>query len=276
MLRLLWGCEIPNAITGSVLRSFDLEEVMRFINARRLRFYLLLPAIALAAFLASACADAESRDAPETMPGDEDPAAVESEPAAEPTAEADQPYDAPATEPAERTVPAGTTMTFRVDETIAATTHEPGDEFTATLTSSLTGEDGTEVIAAGAPSRWVVEEATTAEASAQQDQSLLAVRLESVQVNGDWMPVTATVTQADVQSQPGDTGTETAAKIGVGAAAGALIGQILGEDTESTLAGAGVGAAVGAVVALTTRGGDVALPEGSMIDVRLEEALTVS
>ena len=249
---------------------------MRSIIARQPGNHVSLSAIALAAFLAAGCADAESRDAPETMPAGEEPAA-EAE-ATAPTAGtegADATATQPAAEPTQRTAPAGTTMSFRVDETIGASTHDPGDAFTATLTSSLTSTDGTEVVAAGSPSRWVVEEASTAGASEQQEQSLLAVRLESIQVNGEWMPVTATVTQADVQSDPGDTGTETAAKIGVGTAAGALIGQILGEDTESTLAGAGVGAAVGAVVALTTRGGDVTLPEGSMIDVRLEEPLVV-
>lgn len=59
----------------------------------------------------------------------------------------------------------------------------------------------------------------------------------------------ASAPRVEVQAQVDDR--ETAAKIGVGAAAGALVGQILGKDTESTLKGAGVGAAVGTAVAFT-------------------------
>ena len=79
------------------------------------------------------------------------------------------------------------------------------------------------------------------------------------------------MTQADLDADNPDSTGETAAKIGVGAAAGALVGQILGQDTESTLAGAGVGAAVGTAVALATRGGSAKLPAGSVLTVRLDE-----
>jgi hypothetical protein len=56
----------------------------------------------------------------------------------------------------------------------------------------------------------------------------------------------------------------------IGAAAGALLGQIPGKDTESTLAGAGVGTVMGAVVALTSRAGNAPLPEGSQLRVRCD------
>lgn len=203
------------------------------------------------------CTSAESREAPE----DEDPAA--GEPAAE----------FPAAEPAEEApsaVPQGTSMTFTVDETISTETHTIGDRFTASLGAPVTDVSGEPLLPQGTLSRWAVTESTT-----EDGQAVLAVELESIQVDGEWEPVVATVTRADVESDDPDSGGETAAKIGVGAAAGALIGQILGENTESTLRGAGVGAAVGAAVALSTRGGSATLPAGSTVTVVLEERLPV-
>lgn len=172
------------------------------------------------------------------------------------------------------TVPAGTNLTFRTDQTVSTDTHEQGDAFTATLQEDVTASDGSVAIPAGSESRWVVTRSETD--AGDEDQALLAFRLESLRMNGQWVPLQSTVTEATVHSEAGDTGTETAAKVAVGTAAGAIIGQILGRDTESTLKGAGVGAAVGAVVALTTRGGKAELPEGSTIQVRLDEPVTAN
>jgi hypothetical protein len=176
-----------------------------------------------------------------------------------------------AIERAATAVPAGTSMTFTVDETVSTDDNEVGDQFTATLQSPVTGPDGRTLIEAGTPSRWTVQEAST-----EGDSTVLAAQLESMQVDGSWETIPARVVSADVQTDTADTGGETAAKIGVGAAAGALIGQILGDDTRSTLAGAGVGAAAGTIFALATRGGSAELPAGSSITVELTAPLRVS
>lgn len=196
---------------------------------------------------ASACGDAQSREAPES-----------------------EPYAGSETE-TPPTVPAGTSMTFSIQEEVSTGTHEPGSVFTATLRSSVADVGGTPILAEGTPSRWVVTQSTV-----QDGQALLAVRLEAIRAGDAWLPVVGTVTEADVIADEADSGAETAAKIGVGAAAGALIGQIIGQDTESTLAGAGVGAAVGTAVALTTRSGSATLPIGSTVTVELDEPLILS
>lgn len=204
------------------------------------------------------CTSAESREAPEGEERATDEAATE-KPSAQPA------------EDARRAVPQGTSMTFTIDETVSTGTHTIGDSFTATLGAPVTDVTGEALLPEGTTSRWTVTEATTA-----NGQSVLAVELESIQVDDEWMPLAATVTRADVESDDPDSGSETAAKIGVGAAAGALVGQVLGRDTESTLEGAGVGAAVGAAVALTTRDGTATLPAGSTVTVLLEERLLVT
>ena len=171
----------------------------------------------------------------------------------------------------EQVVPAGTALIFSVDEQVSTETHSKGDMFSATLRYGVSDGQGGELVPPGAQSRWIVSEAST-----EGGETVLAVELASIQVEGEWTPVVGEVTDAEVQEDPGDSGTETGAKIAVGTAAGALIGQILGSDTRSTLTGAGVGAAVGTAVALSTRDGKAVLPEGSVITVRLTEPLTFS
>jgi hypothetical protein len=195
----------------------------------------------------TACAQGESRNAP-----DDTSAVVEEAPAET------------------SMIPAGQSMVFVVDRTVTTDSDEPGSEFTASLQAPLYDDAGDMVAAAGSPSRWIVTESST-----EGGRSVLAFQLESLQLEGSWTQVSATVSEATIDSDDPDSSGETAAKIGIGAAAGALVGQVLGRDTESTLTGAGVGAAVGTAVALTTRDGHATLPEGSLLEVQLDEALEI-
>lgn len=227
-------------------------------KAHRASFALTLGSCLLVAL--AACVEGEPGDAPanETAAGMEDELRRGAP-------------DGAAAEEAGRTIPAGTSMTFTVDETISTDDNEIGDQFTATLQTAVTGPDGATLVDAGTPSRWTVQEAST-----EGDSTVLAAQLESMQLDSGWEPIPARVVSADVQTDSAATGGETAAKIGVGAAAGALIGQILGRDTGSTLAGAGVGAAAGTIFALATRGGSAELPAGSTLTVELTEPLRMS
>ncbi|MDX1492825.1 MAG: glycine zipper family protein [Longimicrobiales bacterium] len=232
--------------------------------------------LAFAAFLsvgAAACADAESSEAPEEgdMPAQEAEVSDDMTEDA-PVADRSAGDPAPSAKPAMRTLaPTGTTMSFFIDQEVSTNTHAVGDRFVATLDTPVRDASGNVVLPAGTPSQWVVTQS-----SVQDGEALLAVQIESVEWNDRWVPATATVTKADLDADNPDSGSETAAKIGVGAAAGALVGQILGKNTESTLKGAGVGAAVGTAVALATKGGSAKLPAGSILTVRLDKALTVS
>lgn len=215
---------------------------------------------ALVACAPAACSDAESREAPER----------EDAPAAEVADEA--PVAETMDEPAVRVLaPEGATMSFFVDQEISTDSYAVGDRFIATLDTPVRDADGNVILAAGTASQWVVTRS-----SVEDGQALLAMEMESIDWHGNWLPTTATVTDAMLDADNPDSDTETAAKIGVGAAAGALVGQILGKDTESTLKGAGVGAAVGTAVALATKGGSAKLPAGSILTVELVEPLTVS
>lgn len=172
-----------------------------------------------------------------------------------------------------RTVPVGTSLTFRVQETVSTESHAPGDVFMATLESDVTDRHGEILVPAGTRSRWMVSESSATGGS--DGEAVLAVRQGAVELDGRWTSLDATVTDTDIRTGAGDTNTETAAKVAVGAAAGSILGQIIGKNTGSTLKGAGAGAVVGTVVALSTRGSKATLPEGSTITVRLDEPVAV-
>lgn len=169
------------------------------------------------------------------------------------------------------TVPEGTSLTFQVTETVSTDTNKQGDYFTTTLTAPAAGLEGGTVLPAGTKGRWIV----TQSSDNVDGKAVLAANLESVQVDGTWVPVEATVTDSELKTDNPDSNTETAAKIGIGAAAGAIVGQVLGKNTESTLKGAGVGAALGTAIALSTRGGSAKIEAGSKITVRLDQPLVV-
>ena len=118
---------------------------MRFLDAltrHPLRRSVIVPVALIAAAGFGACSEAESRDAPET----DAPASAQAEAETE------------AAVAARRTVPEGTSMTFRIDETISTETHAAGDRFTATLHSNINDVEGTQVISEGTASQWLVSE----------------------------------------------------------------------------------------------------------------------
>jgi hypothetical protein len=221
--------------------------------------------VALIATLAACGTDAESREDLESLAAErEAPEQVV------PTTSAQSQRAAPPAQPV-RAIPAGTVLTFEVRENVSTSSHASGDEFTLALVNSVSGPAGA-ILAAGTQARGVVTEAHRS--SGPDDESLLVVRVASVEADGSQRAIGGQVESTDIDSSTRDSGARTAATIATGAAAGAVIGQVLGRDTRSTVTGAAVGTAVGVVVALTTRGGDATLGEGSHIVVRLDRDLT--
>jgi len=169
-----------------------------------------------------------------------------------------------------RAIQAGTLLTFEVREDVSTSSHKAGDTFSLVLVDAVTGPAGA-ILPAGAPARGLVTDAHSS--TGPEDQSVLGLRVASVQAGGSQEAILGEAQSADIKSSTRDSGTRTAATIATGTAAGAIIGQVLGRDTRSTVTGAAIGTAVGVGVALTTRGGHAELPEGSRIVVRLTQDL---
>jgi hypothetical protein len=181
-----------------------------------------------------------------------------------------------ATETAVPTVPAGTSMMFTVDDQVTADSYRPGDRFTATLGTDATGAGGKVVLPAGTKSHWLVTEALS-----QGTRTLLAARLEAVQVGEDWYPVQATVTQAAL----GPAGTTSAAgkaaeTVKTGAEADSLIatmreGPMSAPDTTAMTANDMTGKAPAALVAVMSDNRPASIAAGSRIMVRLSNGLAI-
>jgi hypothetical protein len=165
-------------------------------------------------------------------------------------------------------VPAGTVITVRLGETLSSKGSQPGQPFSATVANPIQ-VDGKTVIPAGATATGTVVAAHAA--GKFKGASLLQIKLNSITVGGRQHPIE---TSSVARSEKGK-GKRSAALIGGGAGAGALIG---------ALAGGGKGAAIGALVgggagtagSAYTGNRDVTLPAESAVSFKLEAPLEVT
>lgn len=164
-------------------------------------------------------------------------------------------------------VPSGTTLTVRLGETLSSKDSQPGQTFTASLVNPVEVE-GKSVIPAGATATGTVVAAHAA--GKFKGASLLQIKLDSLTVAGKAYPIQT----SSVEREQKGKGKRSAALIGGGAGAGALIG---------ALAGGGKGAAIGALVgggagtagAAYTGKADITLPAESALSFKLEAPLEV-
>jgi hypothetical protein len=140
------------------------------------------------------------------------------------------------------TVPSGTRLTVRIDSQVSSRTAKAGQSFHANLARSLV-VNGKTIAPAGAPVKGKV---TYAKASGRlHDPGELTLRLTSVEINGNMVPVSTTAYHAKCKSHTKGN----VEKIGGGAAAGALIGGLAGGGKGAligTAAGAGAGTGLAA------------------------------
>ncbi len=233
---------------------------------RLIRGGALPTALLLATSLVACGGDAQSRELPDdgSLAGAQGPAQEEFG-----VSRVDAP--APPPEPV-RALTAGTRLTFEMTQTISTSSHSAGDTFELRLLDEVRGSGGL-VLPVGTRARGVIMESQPSRDAEQE--AVLAVRIQSVELNGGFRDIPGTVESASTRASAGDSGTRTAAKVATGAAAGAVLGQVLGRDTRSTVTGAAAGAAAGVGVALTTRTGHATLEDGARVTVRLDRDLVV-
>jgi hypothetical protein len=196
-------------------------------------------------------------------------------PVPRPAPQQDAPAPAPAPQPrvVTSTVPMGTSMSLRLNETLSTETNRVGDAFTATLQNAITDADGRVIVPAGATVRGRL---TQVEKSGHVGATgIIKLAFEAVSFGGRSYPMDATVMRANPQRQNRTSTQEQAAKVAAGAAAGAVLGRVLGRDTRSTLKGAAVGAAAGTAIAMGTADVDVVLPAGSDMVIRLDTPIEI-
>jgi hypothetical protein len=160
-------------------------------------------------------------------------------------------------------------LPVRLQDSISSDRYHPGDTFIAVLDQPLV-VDGLVIAEKGAR----VEGKIVASQRAGRVQGLASVALELTRLNlsdGQHIEIsTDTFTKMGPQSKGTD-----AAKIGGGAALGAIIGAIAGGGKGAAI-GAGAGGAAGTGTVLATRGKPAVLPSETKISFRLNNTVTVT
>jgi hypothetical protein len=156
---------------------------------------------------------------------------------------------------AQRTLPIGTEIHAALDDSISSRRDSAGRSITAQITESVTGTGGKVLIPAGSTVRLTVTRLSSAKSKSSQGR--LALTVDGIEIGGRLQNVQANVSPVPRELRGrGVTGGD-AAKVGVGAAGGAVLGRVLGGNTKGAVIGGVVGAAGGAVVANQTATRDV-------------------
>ncbi|MEA2722971.1 MAG: hypothetical protein QOH59_742, partial [Gemmatimonadales bacterium] len=170
-----------------------------------------------------------------------------------------------------RTLPIGTEIHAALDDSINSRTDSAGRVVTAVVMENVTGSDGKTLIPAGAPVGFTVTRLSAAKSKSAQGR--LVLQVDSIGIGGQQQRVAADVQPVPHELRGRGVGTGEAAKVGVGAAGGAVLGRVLGGNTKGAVIGGVVGAAGGAVVASQTASRDVVVKAKTPVTFVLTEPL---
>lgn len=180
---------------------------------------------------------------------------------------ADNAQPAPPPAPTTITVPNGKTLTVRLAGDVGSKISQPGQSFGGTLARPIM-VDGQEAIPAGARVEGVVVDAKPMGHFA--GGALLSLRLESIRVNGEQLPLqTSTFTQT-LKGK----GKRTGVLAGGGAGLGALIGGLTGGGKGAAI-GAAAGAGAGTAGAAYTGNKEIVLQAESAVPFTLKAPLKI-
>lgn len=166
------------------------------------------------------------------------------------------------------TIPAGTTLVAALDQEVSTANVRTGDVVHLHTVEPI--QLGANVrIPAGVAVRATVTESKGGGRIA--GAPVLALRFTDVVVDGGRRSIDADPYRVQGHNDLG----KSAAQIGVGTVAGAIVGRVVG-GKGGTAKGAVVGAAAGTGVAVATPGGQVTLPAGHTVRVHLDAPVTIA
>jgi hypothetical protein len=164
-------------------------------------------------------------------------------------------------------VPAGTVFVVALDQGLSSQTNSPGDPVQAHVVNEIMSE-GEVVVPEGAAARGVVSEVDDSDRIKGRAYLVLDFRsLETVEGSRN---VQTTMVDGSLQA-PGTKKRDAAIIVG-GAAAGAVIGEILGDAK----VGAILGGAAGTGVVLATKGKELTVEPGTQLSLKLVEPIEIT
>lgn len=164
-------------------------------------------------------------------------------------------------------IPAGTTIRVQLAQTLSTKQSQTGDPFSGTVVSTVSVNGQTAIPAGSRASGTVIEAKSQGRF---KGQAVLAVRLDSVRVNGRSFPVQT----SKVDRVEKGKGKRSAIMAGGGAGLGALIGGLAGGG-KGALIGGLLGGGGGAAGSAFTGNHDLVLPAESILTFDLDHDVTV-
>jgi hypothetical protein len=177
--------------------------------------------------------------------------------------------------PATRTLASGATIGATTGATVTSRSNKAGETMSTIVDADVKDAAGHIVIPAGSTVELTITEISPARNKSQADGSL-TLQVTGVTVRGVRYPIAAQVTSLNHDLKGRGVTAGEVEKVGVGAAIGAVAGQIIGGNTKGAIIGGAVGAAGGTVVAIETASRDVVVSAGSPLTITLTGPLTVS
>jgi hypothetical protein len=172
------------------------------------------------------------------------------------------------------TLPAGATMTARLDQSLGTKSNKVGDRFTATTTEAVTAQNGQTVIPAGAK---VYGHVTGLHSpTVTGEQAVIRLDFDSLAVSGRSYPFKASINSVAPAGRTTGSTEATVRSAAVGGAAGAVLGAVIsGGDLDKIVAGGLLGAAAGTVISLGRGDVESVLPAGSTLTVQATETVAL-
>jgi hypothetical protein len=170
--------------------------------------------------------------------------------------------------PVEVSIPAGTTLTVRVDQRISVKHSHAGDSFTGEIVEPITASDGSLLVPKLSPVKGLI--ASVHKRGHFKGASLLELRLTSLTLNGTGYSLK---TRDLTQTKKGK-GKRSAAFIGGGSGLGMLIGGVASGGV-GLLIGGLAGAGAGTAAAGLTGNRDIDIPAESIVHFKLADGLVV-
>jgi hypothetical protein len=178
------------------------------------------------------------------------------------------PAPPPPSQPRNVVVPASSTVSIRMIDSVDSSVNHAGEIFHASLDAPLVAGDSV-VVPRGADV--YVRLAAASSAGHMKGKSELHLELVKMDFQGRSYGLVS-----DTYSQAGSSrGANTAKKVGGGAIVGALVGGLLGGGKGAAI-GAGVGAGGGAVYQGATKGQQVKIPSETKLDFELSQPVTIT
>lgn len=177
---------------------------------------------------------------------------------------------APSTvEPHSARLEAGTVLNVDVESALSSSTSRVGEEFETRVAEDVRDETGLVVVPAGSVLLGFVTEARPLRRVG--GRAALGLEFDRLVLpSGETIEVRASL------MQQGKNKKRDKFKIAGATIAGAILGQILGGDSEATATGAAVGAAASTAAVLRVKGRDIDIPAGSRLEIELVEVVTWS